>query len=665
MDFFERQDHARRRTGLLVLGFSVAVLGVVAAVTLVAWTIARHFGSHGPAGFFDWLATPVGWGMAAGDVLVILGTSFFRWRQLAHGGGDRVAKLMGGRLVDPDTKHPQERVLINVVEEMAIASGLTVPNVYVLEREEGINAFAAGLHPANAVVAVTGGALDQFDRDELQGVVGHEFSHILNGDIRINLHLLALLAGITVIGELGASVWRGLFLDRSHARYHGGMSSSRSGRGGDARALLLLLGAGLALIVIGWIGVFAGRLIKAAVSRQREFLADAASVQFTRNPDGLAGALLKIAYGPQDSRLRARRAEEISHMAFGRAVGGAWRLTATHPPLAERMAALGPKYRLWFNQARRDQARAERERKPQRGYADTPAAMGTGMATASDAEDALHGALSATTLAALAGRVDPGGLDHARALLARIPGSVRHAQQTPEGATRTIYALMLHGPEHRDADRAALPESQREAVLNLRAALEADCGGNTRGTLDAATRLPLLELAMPALLRLPRAGREELLARVDDLIRADGRLHVFEYAARTLLHHELRPREGANAGTGRLRDARESVHTVLSLLTFAGSGDDADRAEAYQRALRPLFGTDCGQPLAREQTSLAAFSDALERLDGLPPMAKRALLTACADCVAADGVVRPAEAELLRVIAAVLNTPIPPLPQAG
>lgn len=336
MDFFERQEHARRRTLGLALAFTGAIVAVVAAVDTVAWAVLRGLG-RAPAALLDWLATPAAWAVTAAVLAVIAVGSTLRWLQLARGGGDRVATLMGGRLVDPDTKHPRERVLINVVEEMSIASGVTVPNVYVLDREQGLNAFAAGLHPAHAVVAVTRGMLEALDRDQVQGVVGHEFSHILNGDMRLNLRLVALLAGVTVIGELGASAWRGLFYARAgHAR----AASGGRGRGGDPRALLLILGAGLALIVIGWIGVLAGRLIKAAVSRQREFLADAAAVQFTRNPDGIAGALLRIHEAAGGSILRARHAEEISHMGFGRTVGALTRMTATHPPIEARMEAL-------------------------------------------------------------------------------------------------------------------------------------------------------------------------------------------------------------------------------------------------------------------------------------------------------------------------------------
>lgn len=655
MDFFERQERARRRTLGLGLAFAAATVAVVAAVDAVAWVVLRALG-RAPADLLAWLATPAAWTVTAAVLGIILVGSTRRWVQLARGGGDRVATLMGGRLVDPDTKHPQERVLVNVVEEMSIASGVTVPNVYVLDREQGINAFAAGVHPAHAVVAVTRGMLDALDRDQLQGVVGHEFSHILNGDMRLNLRLLALLAGITVIGELGASAWRGLFYTRAgHAR-----AATGRGRGGDPRALLLILATGLALVVIGWIGVLAGRLIKAAVSRQREFLADAAAVQFTRNPDGIAGALLRIHEATGGSVLRARHAEEISHMGFGRTVGALTRLTATHPPIAERMEALGPKYRLWYRQAQRERARAARaEAAPAGG-----GAPGAGAVAAAAGHDAAAGALSVAALGALAGTMTGPDLDHARALLRRLPPAVGDALHTPAGAAAVVLALLLPGPAHATAARAVLATGGDERVEDLRAALQAHGGRDDADTPDPALRLPLLELAMPALRRLAPAERRALLERVDALVRVDGRVSVFEYAARTVLARQLLPRRGRGGGSRRLRGAGDDVRIVLSLLAHAGGGDAEARAAAYERALRPLLGNAPGAPLPVADCGLRPFSEALARLDDLQPLAKRALLTACADCIASDGYVRPPEAELLRVIAAVLEVPLPPLATA-
>lgn len=686
MDFFERQDRARRRTAVLVLGFLVAVTGVVAAVNLVAWIALPMLTMEPQASLREWVASPAAAWVSAITVAAIAIGSTVRWAQLAHGGGGRVAILMGGSIVDPETDDAEARQLINVVEEMAIATGVPVPCVYLLENEPGINAFAAGLHPSNAALVFSRGAIERLDRDELQGVVAHEFSHIVNGDMRLNMRLLALLAGITVIGETGASFWRGMFLGGSRRRRGGvpiGVTSGRGsgggrGGGGGGQGVLALLAISLALIIIGWLGVFVGRVIKAGVSRQREFLADAAAVQFTRNPDGIAGALLKIDQERRGSMLHARRAEEISHMAFSRTVGGLTSLTATHPPIEERLKAIGPKYAWRYRQARKESPPGDREASARQREATDPGGRGAGgpldpvldplkpvlgpLEPATDAvagghEAATRFALSAAALAALAGGPTDVHLDMARGLLQRIPQPVRDALHHPRKASWTILALLANEP----AQRETWPETEYSLIAGLREHLE-QAFGAPEGELEATVRLPILELALPALQRLEPAARDAFLRHVDALIRADGRLSVFEYTARTLLVHHLRSESERPAGNRQLHDALDDVRIVLSVLSLAVSGPEATRHAAFTAAIGPLLPAGRAlEPLAREDCTLRTFSGALERLDSLQPIAKRSLLMACADCVVADGHIRPAEAELLRTIAAVLDTPVPPL----
>lgn len=324
MEFFEAQDRARRKTRLLVLLFILAVLAIIAIVYIVVYILTARRGA--PVMGIDLALL----GIVAGGVIVLVGSgSGFRISQLRRG-GPAVAELLGGKQVDPETSDPAERRLLNVVEEMALASGLPVPAVYVLEDQEGINAFAAGHTPEDAAVAVTRGALEILNRDELQGVIAHEFSHISNGDMRINVRMMGLLFGLLLLAVVGR-ILLGV-----------GPAGGRR-RGGDGRIALI----GLALIMVGFIGVFFGRLIQAAVSRQREYLADAAGVQFTRNPRGLAGALRKIrdseGMGGPGGRIWNPHAEEANHFFFARGVGGLISgLFATHPPLEERIRRLDP-----------------------------------------------------------------------------------------------------------------------------------------------------------------------------------------------------------------------------------------------------------------------------------------------------------------------------------
>ncbi len=675
-DFFARQDEARRHTALLVIGFALAVIGVVTAVNGVAWGVAASgWLTTEVDSLRDWiLSAPAAW--TAGITVAVIGVgSGIRATQLAYGGGGRVATLMGGRIVDPDTSDANEKQLINVVEEISIAAGMPPPDVYILDHEQGINAFAAGTVPANAAVAFSAGAIEQLDRDELQGVVAHEFSHIANSDMRLNIRLLALLAGITLIGELGASVWRGLFLRRG-LRGGGIMAASATGGrsrggggGGDARGLLFLLVVSLALIIIGWVGVLIGRIIKAAISRQREYLADAAAVQFTRNPDGIAGALLKIAANRNGGMLQAARAEEVSHMGFTRTVGGLTGLTATHPPIEERLRAIGPQYVAQYRQqaraGKRETRRQERrrERAEQSSKAQGSSTNSPGSPLADHVPDALDAAtpghvaslLSVAAIGALAGNPAAARLDAARALLARIPIDVYAALHQPLRARQLIWALLLKEPDY----TRHLPAADSAAVLDLRGRLESVWGDGS-GDLQAQMRLPLLELALPALRQLDQQGRRTLIETLDHLIRADGRLAVHEYALRTVLIHHLFERERPAINATTLDGMQGEARTVLALLCRALPNTDNQREAAWAAAFSAL-GWEEAAPLPDEPPGLREFSAALERLAGLQPSARRDLLAACAAAVSSNQSITASEGELLRAIAAVLDIPLPPL----
>ena len=342
MDFFARQDHARRQTVKLLVLFAISVAVIIAAVYFVA-VLAIHgsgggytrVGPHGrmsitPMSYWD---PSVLLAVAFGTGVVIALGSLYKVAELASG-GEVVAQMMGGRPVDPQSTDPAERRLLNVVEEMALASGVPVPPVYVMDNEPSINAFAAGHQPSQAVIAVSRGCLEYLTRDELQGVLGHEFSHVLNGDMRLNLRLIGIVFGILSLSIVGYYVMR--------SAGWAGSSRDRDDRGGSGSAIFFV---GLALFVFGYLGVLLGNIIKAAISRQREFLADASSVQFTRNPAGLAAALKKIGGLAEGSRIRDAHAQEISHMFFGDAFAGSFfNLFATHPPLEERIRLLDPNF---------------------------------------------------------------------------------------------------------------------------------------------------------------------------------------------------------------------------------------------------------------------------------------------------------------------------------
>src|SRR5215469_15641997 len=346
MDFFEQQAKAHRKTKWLVFYFALAVAGMIAAIYIAAIFIFsgveaehyhRYYNQAAPQ-FSAW-NPQVFFGVCIAVLAVVGIGSTYKTMSLSAG-GSAVSELMGGRLVNTNTTDLNERKLLNVVEEMSIASGVPMPQVYVMDDEDGINAFAAGHKPSDATVTVTRGCMRILTRDQLQGVIGHEFSHILNGDMRINLRLMGIIFGILCLAIIGRIL----------------LYSGRGGgdRRGGQNVLPLF---GIALLIIGYIGVFFGRLIQAAVSRQREFLADASSVQFTRNPEGIAGALKKIGGLREGSRVRAAQAGEVSHMFISDAFMGQrfTDLMATHPPLKERIRRLDPMFDGTFPEVRYDE----------------------------------------------------------------------------------------------------------------------------------------------------------------------------------------------------------------------------------------------------------------------------------------------------------------------
>lgn len=622
MDFFEHQDQSRRRSRWLVVMFLVAMAAIILAVDAV---VVALFGVAGTGGLWGTLEANVGLVTAASALtaVAILGGSAFRIAQLGSGGAD-VAKALGGVPVPPEAEDLPRRRLRNVVEETALAAGLPVPEVFLLEQEPGINAFAAGNTPSDAAIAVTRGALERLDRDELQGVIAHEFSHIGNGDMRLNLRLMGWLFGILLLALVG----RGML-------YAGG----RGGRGRGSGGVALF---GLALLVVGYIGVFAGRIIKAAVSRERERLADASAVQFTRNPPGLAGALKKIGGLPGGSRLRETEAEEVSHMLFAEGLSGFF---DTHPPLVERIRALEP----GFDPAELERMEAvpDRREEPAREEPEEPARRSL----------AAEGVAPALLVGA-AGGPGAGALASGHALHRAIPGALKKAVRTEEGARFVVAALVMsHDPQVRERQGAVLRDWLGEEAESRAASL-----AELVRELEAPLRLPLFEMAWPALRHLPPDDLADLRRAVRALIRADGRVTVFEFALGRLLLMQVRelasPREARRA---RLRACHAELGDLFAVLARAGHPEEAAARRAYEAGLSRLLPRK--RPDYRPPRDWqAALHRALDRLDGLDSVIKREVLEALAVTCAHDDRVGPEQADLLRAVAASLHCPMPPLP---
>jgi Zn-dependent protease with chaperone function len=647
--FFENQHLARRNTRLLVLMYALAVCGVILAVDLVlgglfAWNADPLPGARNLSMLARFRSVPAAlylWG-ALGTALVILTVSAWNVMQLASG-GKAVAEMAGARRVTSDTQDPLERRLLNVVEEMAIASGVRVPAVYVMDGEGGINAFAAGYETSDAVVTVTRGTLETLNRDELQGVVGHEFSHILNGDMRLNIRMIGVLAGIVFIGSIGD------FLMRSQRD------------NSDSKSSLPVFLGGLALLLIGYIGLFFARLIKAAASRQREFLADASSVQFTRNPDGIAGALDQIGASSAGALVAARHAEALSHMFFCQGI--TVRLSSlfdTHPPLAERIARVHPRFE-------RDSYR--RSRPPAGAAAGDAARPGavestvvpTNFAGRRGADLGTAWGRSAVESLGLVGAVDGDKVNYAAKLLAALPAELRERLRDVEGASAALVALLL-------APKDDVMKAQLEALAARdMAALAANARAAEVLTrrLGPAFHLSVVDLALPALRQAPEEVRRRVLEALEVVIHADRRVSLHEFAVLTLVRSQLAPRARPGAGgTRRLADLQDAALIVLSLVAHAGTRQDASgqRSAALDAAMRAGFREmNLPEVPAVSALTLEAAAAALEMLKDLAPMQKALLVKGLFAAVSADGSIRIVEAELMRLVGAVLDCPLPPL----
>ncbi|MBM4219362.1 MAG: M48 family metallopeptidase [Gammaproteobacteria bacterium] len=644
MDFFARQAATRRQSRWMVFLFVLAVLAIVIVIDLVVVVTVAILSVQDDGGL---LATPDMsiWRyptIILFSSLVVLGTigisSVARTVTLAAG-GSKVAEQLGGTRVGADTADPLKRRLRNVVEEIAIASGVPVPQVYVLEREAGINAFAAGYSPANAAIAVTRGALVNLNRDELQGVVAHEFSHVLNGDMRLSTRLIGLLFGLTVIAMIARTILR--FVPRS------GGDSGR--KGGPAIAVIIV--AALIVLALGWIGLFFGRLIQAAVSRNRESLADASAVQFTRDPTGLRNALVKIGALGAGSRFSDADAEEVAHMLFA---PGIQRLFATHPPLEQRIREIDPGFQpSEFETVRRRLAEA-------RGAEQEEAAARTA-AGAARAGGLLQGAVVLAP-AAVAGLVANPGTEHvlqAHEVLASLPESFRRAARQPEQAAALFLALGID----------VVPEARERQLAFIREQYGAEFHGAVLamlGEVDALTsvqRMPALLQVFAALNQLGRAERVELLKCLNGLLVRESRPSVFGYALRKLaqvqLQDNLDPRRRAVGHLG-VHGAREELQVLLSILAAQGNEDEVAARAAYDAGIERLL-PGIRPPLLRVPHWPPKLDQALTRLDRLQPAAKEHLVQALVTAISHDGRMTVPESELLRAICAVLHCPLPPL----
>jgi Zn-dependent protease with chaperone function len=643
VNFFVAQDKARQASRRLIAAYIVATILIVAGITAIV-------------GFALYTFTDTGYGYAPGEfvrnntgiliatalltTLFILGASMFKTSVLSSGGG-AVATQLGGTLVPADVQDPLRRRLRNVVEEMAIASGVPVPEIYVLEEESGINAFAAGYTPSDAAVAVTRGTLELLDRDELQGVIAHEFSHILNGDMRLNIRLMGVLFGIMVLGLIGRLIVRG--------GYHASIVSSRRDRG---TPVVLVIGLGLA--ILGGIGMFFARVIKAGVSRQREFLADASAVQFTRQSAGIANALKKIGGYSEGSLIQAADPEEVSHMLFGSGLKLSG-MFATHPPLIKRIQALDPNFK------ESDFPRVDPRQQPMQATG----AGETGSAFAGDVTTALASGgaqVLAESIAETVGQPEVQHVEYAQHLRHSIPTDLYDAAHSAEFAYLLTIALILDrtgdvvdrqltlAREQLGAERAKLLRRYYEKLMDT----------------GPEFRLPLLGIAFPALKLRPRQELSYLVSLTTRMIQIDGEIDLYEYCFYRIMMTNLGkakdPSGRRKALRSRRSDLQASAVELLRILADYGHKDDEESRAAFNTGINALgsWAQDYSYKSDRQYT-ISVLDHSLDVLLGLNSKGKESLLRAISATAGHDGKLTVTEAELIRAVCATLDYPLPPI----
>ena len=650
MDFFEHQQQARKRTGRLVAMFIAAVICIIALVYFAAVLCFGLIGGYmraksqdpthavsdsAPMAFTWW--SPEILGAVMVGLLLIVGIAILTKLNELRAGGRVVAESLGGRLLDQGTKDATERKILNVVEEMAIASGVPVPPVYMMDDEASINAFAAGYTPSDAVIGVTRGCVERLSRDELQGVMAHEFSHILNGDMKLNIRLIGVIFGIMVIGFTGGMLFRMVL-------YSGAGHSRRNNKEGGG-LIIAIIAFGVILLIIGFIGTVFGRMIKAAVSRQREFLADAAAVQFTRNPDGIGGALQRIGGLSRGSTIQSPKAEEASHMFFGQALSGFSGLFATHPPLPERIKRIDPSWDGDFIDA---------------GAKSRPSRATHAAAAGFAGETAAPSATETTGAVEQIGQLTNAHVAYAAALIQQIPERWHDAAGEPFGARAVVYGLLLnHESEPREKQLHQLSQHADPTVYELTIQLTKQID-----VLPEGGHLPLLDLAIGTLRNLSISQYAAFKLNVDALVHADDRIDVFEWVLHRAIVHHLDPLfTDARRPRVRYRSlsrVTEPCAVLLSALAYVGHQTLDEAQGAFNAAAANLPGIS---PRLRppNESALMDLNKALDELAQIDVPLKRHVLNASAACISADHQVTVTESELLRAVSDALDCPMPPL----
>ena len=633
MDFFEHQDQAKKKTKRLVFFFVLAVILIIATLNTAAFIAGNQSGQF-KLTVQQYLVSLWFVGVTVATLVIILLGSLIRSLQIS-GGGHSVAKMVNARSIEMNTKDKLERRLINVVEEMSIASGMPVPSLFIMDEEMGMNAFVAGLVPSDTVLVVTKGLLENLNRQELQGVVAHEFSHIFNADMRMNVRLIAILGGILALGQLGYFLLRSMRYSR-----HRRSSSSNSN---NNQLGMVIMGAAVVLLIVGYIGLFFGRLIKAAISRQREFLADASAVQYSRDSMGIANALYRIKTNGKGSLLQSSHAEDMSHMCFGTALKftAFSNMLATHPPLDERIKTLVPHYR--------PDKSSDSESAPV--YEDSAIAGFSSNQTAADSMEIN----SPEQLVAQIGQMQPEQLSQAKTIRESIPEQLIEAAHNTDLVILAILAIITAGSDG-EIEQLLTSVSRRLTTNQL------DLLKNYTQlayNLPNKAVLPLVEIAMPSLKQLDDDQKKNMLACSSLLITADKKINPFEFFLYALLRKNLSQKDKgfSNSIFRKYKPVLEDIQYLISILAEASGCRTTELVGSAMASFAPSWKL----PDTLPTYDASQLNKSLLRLNRLSPLLKKPLMQTLAEIVMYDGKLLSDEIDLLRATGIYLECPIPPL----
>lgn len=634
MNFFQAQDKARKNTSWLIFLFVLAIISLVILTNILIIGTFAYMGANENDSFLyvftHSIEQDVIIAISVGVSLLITIGSIYKIISLSKG-GSAIAEMLGGQLISQSTTDYQERKLLNVIEEMSIAAGMPIPKAYIMD-ESSINAFAAGQSNSNAVIGVTRGALEQLTRDELQGVIAHEFSHILNGDMKLNLRLIGILHGILLIGIIGEHILHSF-------RYR------TSGKKDNGGAIIFI---GIGLLVIGYAGTFFGKWIKASVSRQREYLADASAVQFTRDKDTIAGALKKIGGLSEGSLLTAPSAPEYSHAYFANGVSFLLdSMFATHPPLDKRIRHIDP---AWNGQFVAPKLTVKSEVDEAKEDKSSIAGMAVTAAILTSAEQAIS----------QIGTLNEANIEYAHQLIASLPDSLRTASQSAFSARAVIYSLLIREQKDKESAWKLLDEFADNKMPD-----ETQLYYPDSMTLDETLILPLLELCINALRELSENQYKQFKHTIEMIVKADKTIDLNEWIIQRLVLQQLDEhfalRKPAKAKHAYLGAVKKDAEILLSLLAYIEHKDDESLAiHAFELGKKEI-GANAFNIIPKEELSLSALNTSLDNLMELKPLLKPRILKACAKLILADGETTRKGIELFRTISTNLDCPVPPL----